>query len=535
MNPEQIINNSSEEPNSDVAANIDIQKIRSFGIPESKTRKEWYQTENPELRSYITGNLSANISGDGSASLQRAANEYQHLSEKFARKSLSSKAMSKKYDRFNGIDSSLLDLALENENNKLQDYQDQFNSGEMGEFKFNRLSKRQQRRIDNLNENYNTLAEVSLNKRGVPLVRTQSSVSSLPFLLGTIGLPAATIGLISGGAAAAPYVGKALANPWVQRGLTGLDAVDTGVSLYSGDYLGAAANLIPGDKIAKYANKLSDNVKTVYKTYKQNHLAKQYLKNVNKYSDGYYQGNNLDKRMHATLANLYDRDRYIEKNLETGPRLRGTPSLDGLTLINGSNVATGITPKVGGIANGPSRPHFENGFYVPAKGNITANPNASRNFTEEEHPIFFSPNVPFLELPHGKTFNSTYSDHFYPDMSNPNAKRNLTQGRQWALDKYTTSDKLPYRFTETEYKPNLETGQGTTPFGVEVYVPKVPIEDVKGHEYNPLLKTFERHRYYDPNVKGTLNKSFFFNVNSRPTDIPFTHLKKGGEIPIKTN
>lgn len=259
------------EPNNGSDLNVDISQIDHFGIPDKKSRKQWYQTNNPQVRSYITGNLAASISGKGAKSLERASNEYQHLSEDLARRSYSSQAMSKKWDNFNGIDSSLLDRALENENNKLKTYQEQFNSGAINERRFNRLQKRQQSRINNLNENYNTLSEVWHNKHDIPLVRTQSSVSSLPFLLGTIGLPAAIIGGISGGVAAAPYIGKALANPWVQKGLTGLDVFDTAKSITNGNYVEAAANWIPYDKVGKLFKKAKregiEYVKNLYNRY----------------------------------------------------------------------------------------------------------------------------------------------------------------------------------------------------------------------------------------------------------------------------
>lgn len=261
MNPIQNIEISQTESNNDSGLTVDIQGIEHWGIPNRKTRKQWYQSTNPQIRSYITGNLATNISGKGARSLKRASDEYQYLSEDLARNSYSSKAMSKKYDNFNGIDSSLLDRALENENKQLDTYQQQFNTGQLSERKFNRLQQKHGRRINNLNENYQTLSEVWHNKHDVPLVRTQSSVSPAPFLLGTIGLPAAIIGGISGGIAAAPYLGKALANPWVQRGLTGLDVVDTGVQVASGNYLGAAANWIPYDKAGKLFKNITINGK----------------------------------------------------------------------------------------------------------------------------------------------------------------------------------------------------------------------------------------------------------------------------------
>lgn len=264
MSTIQNTNTTQDEAVLNPDLHVDIEQVNHWGIPDRKTRKQWYQSTNPQIRSYITGNLVTNISGKGARSLNRAADEYQYLSEDLARNSYSSKAMSKKYDNFNGIDSSVLDRALENETKQLDTYQQQFNTGQLNERKFNRLQQKHERRINNLNENYQTLSEVWHNKHDIPLVRTQSSVSSAPFLLGTIGLPAAIIGGISGGIAAAPYIGKALANPWVQRGLTGLDVVDTGVQVASGNYLGAAANWIPFGEISKKMRKSSEFMKNLY-------------------------------------------------------------------------------------------------------------------------------------------------------------------------------------------------------------------------------------------------------------------------------
>lgn len=223
MNPIQTTEINQDEFNSDSALNLEVPESNRWEIPDRKTRKQWYQSTNPQIRSYITGNLSANIAGKGAKSLKRASDEYQYLSEDLARHSYSSKAMSEKYDNFNGIDLSLLDKALENESKQLDAYQQQFNTGQLSERKFNRLQRKHGRRINNLNENYQTLSEVWHNKHDIPLVRTQSSVSPAPFVAGTIGMPLTIIGAIGGGAAlpgylkaASPYVSSFLSNPMVQ-------------------------------------------------------------------------------------------------------------------------------------------------------------------------------------------------------------------------------------------------------------------------------------------------------------------------------
>lgn len=194
------------------------------------------------MRDYITGKSDDILTGEGARSLERAAKDYQHLSEDFSRHTYSPKFMARKYDKFGGIDLDLIDLSRENVEEEYNSAKTKFESGEISEREFNKITERYQRTLNNLNENYESLYEVWHGKNNIPLVRTQTSVSSLPFVLGTIGLPLGIIGGISGGIAAAPYIGKALANPWVQRGLTGLDVVDTGVQVASGNYLGAAAN-----------------------------------------------------------------------------------------------------------------------------------------------------------------------------------------------------------------------------------------------------------------------------------------------------
>jgi hypothetical protein len=216
MNPIQTTEINQDEFNSDSALNLEVPESNLWEIPDRKTRKQWYQSTNPQIRSYITGNLSANIAGKGARSLKRASDEYQYLSEDLARRSYSSKAMSEKYDKFNGIDSSLLDKALENESKQLDAYQQQFDTEQLSERKFNQLQRKHGRRINNLNENYKTLSEVWHNKHGIPLVRTQSSVSPAPFVLGTVGLPLAIIGSIAGGVSTAPVVKAILNNPLVQ-------------------------------------------------------------------------------------------------------------------------------------------------------------------------------------------------------------------------------------------------------------------------------------------------------------------------------
>lgn len=289
----------------DENGNILDTKIDDTGIshiPNPKSKKQWYNTTS--VRDYITGNSDELIFGRGARSLNRAAKDYQHLSEDFSRHVYSPKFMARKYDKFGGIDLDLIDLSRENAEKEYNSTKTKFESGKLSEKEFNKITGKYQRTLNNLNENYKSLYEVWHGKNDIPLVRTQSSVSSAPFMLGMFGLPAAIIGGISGGVAAAPYIGKFLANPWVQRGLTGLDVVDTGVQAASGNYLGAAANWIPYDKI-------SDIFRKVRKT---SHLIK---------------GSRLGAKLYQTpLTDLANISTY-----HFGPKFIGDPSMN-----SGANV-----------------------------------------------------------------------------------------------------------------------------------------------------------------------------------------------------
>lgn len=249
-----------------------INDVVTTYIPKPKSKAQWYKTSN--VHDYITGKSDETIFGRGARSLDRAARDYQYLSEDFSRHQYSPKFMARKYDKFGGIDLDLIELTLKNKEEEYNSARTKFESGEISEREFNRIAERYQRTLNNLNGNYKSLHEVWHGKNDIPLVRTQSSVSSLPFMLGTVGFPFALIAGIEGAIATAPWIGKALANPWVQRGLTGLDVVDTGIQVASGNYLGAAANWIPYDKVLskfkklKYVpNNIKERAKNLYNRY----------------------------------------------------------------------------------------------------------------------------------------------------------------------------------------------------------------------------------------------------------------------------
>lgn len=190
----------------DENGNIKITGVGIRHVYEPKSKRRWYQT--PSTRDYITGKVDDRLYGDGAKSLERAARDYQYLSEDFSRHTYGPKFMARKYDKFGGIDLDLIISAIQNAEEGYNSVKTKFESGEISEREFNRITRKYQRTLNNLNENYKSLYEVWHGKNDIQLVRTQSSVSAAPFVLGTVGLPFAIIGGIEGAVAAAPYIGK---------------------------------------------------------------------------------------------------------------------------------------------------------------------------------------------------------------------------------------------------------------------------------------------------------------------------------------
>lgn len=218
-------------------------------------------------------------------------------------------------------------------------------------------------------------------------------------------------------------------------------------------------------------------------------------------SDPFYNGRDLRKRISSTLYDSYDRERYIDTKLSTGPALVLTDPKYGDILIHGDPAVTGLTNiKRGGISsNMSSFPSFQNGNLVPAKGEIKFRNGSSLDY----HPIFFSANTPFFETARGN-FNSDYKD-LREMLSNPRLK-GVKQNIELNWLKGDTT--YPYRFIETKYTPDLDVkghfligGQG------ETHVMSVPMDEIIGHEYNPLFKTWELHRYVDPNMPRDMEDS----------------------------
>ena len=205
------------------------------------------------------------------------------------------------------------------------------------------------------------------------------------------------------------------------------------------------------------------------------------------------------------LADVYNRNRYIQTKIEgRKPVLQDTPArwIDPSnqsrisTMIHGDPAVTGATRiKTGGIGvRGEvpvtNFPLMKNGDLNPVPTSIYTtvdSPSGSvvEMYTPETHPLFWSPNVPFFEIPSVKTRTSIEK---WP-------------GLQTAIKEQTYLE--PYRYLTIS--PNNATirkmrsrNRLAEDAGIEILTPKVKMEDVIGHEYNPLLGTFELHRYVDP-------------------------------------
>jgi hypothetical protein len=193
-------------------SDFNVDEVITTYMPEAKSRKEWYNTSDQDLRRHMAGRRDVHYFGEGARSFGRATRDYRHLSKEFSNKALSDQQMSKKWDDFNGIDFNLIELAHKNASQSYDATVKKYQEGEISNRRMRKYNDRYARTLSNLSDNYNALYRTWANKNGVPLVRTQSSVSPLPFVLGTVGLPL----LIAGGASALPYISTVLSNPLVQ-------------------------------------------------------------------------------------------------------------------------------------------------------------------------------------------------------------------------------------------------------------------------------------------------------------------------------
>lgn len=307
-----------DENGNPINPSIDEVGLRHVGKPKSK--KAWYRTT--DARDYITGNSNDTLFGKGAKSLERAARDYQYLANDFSRHQYSPKFMARKYDKFGGIDLELIDLSRKKAEEEYNSARMKFESGEISEREWKRISQKTERTLNNLNENYKSLYEVWHGRHDIPLVRTQSSVSPLPFVLGSVGVPLALIG--------APGLLKFMSNPIVQAigTLTGLYHLATdqgvektynhfkngeywdGVKSLAGDLLdaapliGVAKGLRHGYNVLKSGKSILDTTKTIGLSTDTGKAVGYVYDKINDFKPGKFNLSNTDDLIDPSLMHI---------------------------------------------------------------------------------------------------------------------------------------------------------------------------------------------------------------------------------------
>ena len=176
----------------------DIQEVDIVHLPKRRSKGYWYDNNDSIIRNYITGKDNPSFSGIGLRGLERARNEYMSLGNTFRRKPLSAPEMAR-LDNEYGIDQSLFDIARSQVESNYQNAEENYNSGKISDRKWNRLSKKYDRELSNLNEN-----QATLDQHQNPLKYVSGNGDITPLLF-SIGLPTAIIG----GLESLPFMGSA--------------------------------------------------------------------------------------------------------------------------------------------------------------------------------------------------------------------------------------------------------------------------------------------------------------------------------------
>lgn len=185
------------------------------------------------------------------------------------------------------------------------------------------------------------------------------------------------------------------------------------------------------------------------------------------------------------LNDLFNRDRFISENLEFGK--------DSDILVHGDPVHTGARVTSQGIGKGvatpDSYPYSKNGMLYPTKDRY------HDYKSDSENKIFWGSGIPFFEA-RGKGF-----DNMIQLLKSKDSRIYLsTTNRRKLLER---ANDIPtesgYRFITTEATPNINpeirNTIGPNQNGIEVVTDAVPTKQLKGFEYDPLLKTWGRVLY----------------------------------------
>lgn len=223
----------------------DIQEVNTVHLPKRHSKGYWYGNNDSTIRNYIIGQDNASFSGIGLRSLERARNDYMSLGDTFRRKSLSAPEMAK-LDNEYGIDQSLFDIARNQVESNYQNAEENYNSGKISDRKWNRLSKKYDRELSNLNENQKTL-----DQHQNPLKYVSGNGDITPLFL-SLGIPAAIIGAV----ATAPHLWSALNHPIVQ----GIGAIDGIRNLFTGNGVQKTINHFKDEEYGKGMLSLAGDV-----------------------------------------------------------------------------------------------------------------------------------------------------------------------------------------------------------------------------------------------------------------------------------
>lgn len=194
-----------------------------------------------------------------------------------------------------------------------------------------------------------------------------------------------------------------------------------------------------------------------------------------------------DRFVQENLIDLKPTDSSgIPLDIDTAPR----------TLIHSDGAATGVAPRkavtIGRSAKSSTDlPHFENGMLVPAKSDITLSD--YRTIPSEDHPLFWSDSKPWSETAMNGEMLDEVLDPYY----------------DWSYGGGAINK--PYRIlTINSDNPNFKVKPGYYPD--EFISGPVPMSELKGFEWDPLIKTWSRNLYIDGSMPTTQPSTAPWNI-----------------------
>lgn len=330
-----------------------------------------------------------------------------------------------------------------------------------------------------------------INKFGHQFMPVMLTAATLPFGIGAFGQAANTIGLLPAlGAEAGSWglgyggykLGSKLDDDFGTNWIAPALSVASGIGGYGTGYkgmvkLGSRGWLPKGDKFM-YGSQFVGDVAT------------------DAFNKGINPKSTIQKYRLSKLMDLNTSNSFVKDNLWFSTLDDDASNI----LIHGDGAATGVNnyKKVDNIGGHPltsmkGLPHFKDKHLVPANTDIEIT--GGMSFNKDTHPIFWSKYRPWHETTHtGREMSLTQKARDLHD----DWKKFFELGEDiWSTNhpyRYVTIDSsdLPIKFTE-----GLNT-DGFYPHSVEYFSGKVPMEKLKGYEWDPLLKTWGRVQYVDP-------------------------------------